>query len=211
MSTLTKREALGFIGKEKLHVLGHLVALYPDLIVTGSISLMYHGLVRRPVNDLDVVVMRSDFKANPPRSLVAEGLKVVETACEEDYDDEDAEDHVRYTIEGVDVCFFIQDNADDWKEQLQAGVHPYDRIHDESRVWLSFCNPKVIIGAKRSYIEDLRSKAESRKREGKLQSMKQLLTSYEYSRLRKHTQDCDSYLLLYLEEEIASQLEDSNL
>lgn len=129
---MNTEDQIKLIGLDKLVALDRLRVIIPRFHITGSISLLWYGVISRAVGDIDIVVEHKPYlelsrlRDEPPSAL---------------YDDQT---HVQFRVDNVNVCAFYSEREETKEIDLFGVKH---RI----------AHPIHSILAKQSYVDQLNS------------------------------------------------------
>lgn len=148
-----------------LKVLKFIKSVTENFYITGSIALSLLGIIRRPINDVDVVIWDKEELKKIFEAFGGEFFTNYNDEKETDFEDCSPK-HLRFKLYDVNVCvFFMQ----------------YERVQevelDGERYNIS--DPKFIFSAKFNYVEDI---------------LRGQLTDQSLKRLLKNISDIRSYV-----------------
>lgn len=170
---MTQHEQIQLLGLDKLKVIDKInVMLRGDFQLTGSISLVEYGIVKREISDIDIVVESFSILK------IALRVKGYKHSYWFGYSDNTGTpkvtNRISFEIDGVKCCAF-------YSEHQEFKVCDYI-LERKFRV----SHPRYAIAAKKKYVRDL--------------FQKDKLNKFQISKLKKHSSDIQLYYEKYVEE-----------
>ena len=171
---MNQDDQIQYLGLDKLNVLDKINnALSGQFQITGSISLLEYGIIKRKVNDIDITVRSLDFikkifdKKDYEFQEWFDYSEKLEDPKKTDQEKGKVTNRVSFKINGVKVCAFFFEKGKSMNKKYMVG-REFKVLH-----------PKYSIKAKKRFIQRMLEKDD--------------LTDYQIYQFRKHMEDILSY------------------